>query len=82
MAFSAVSGTFRKMTSYECVDWLLVLGRHHLERVLRTYAAHYNEARPHRGLELKTPEPQLDSRARPVFGWARSKARSTLGSHP
>ena len=45
----------------ECVDWMLVLGRRHLERVLRTYAAHYNEARPHRGLDLKTPEPQLDS---------------------
>jgi transposase InsO family protein len=52
----------------ECVDWMLVLGRRHLERVLRTYAAHYNEARPHRGLDLKTPEPQLDSRTRPVFG--------------
>jgi transposase InsO family protein len=40
----------------ECLDWMLVLGRRHLERVLRTYAAHYNEARPHRGLDLKTPE--------------------------
>ena len=51
-----------------CVDWMLVLGRRHLERVLRTYAAHYNEARPDRGLDLKTPEPQLDSRPRPAFG--------------
>jgi putative transposase len=40
----------------ECLDWMLVLGRRHLERVLRTCAAHYNEARPHRGLDLKTPE--------------------------
>ena len=24
----------------ECRDWILVLGRRHLERVLRTYAAH------------------------------------------
>ena len=45
----------------ECLDWMLVLGRRHLERVLRAYAAHYNEARPHRGLDLKTPEPQPDS---------------------
>ena len=42
----------------ECLDWMLVLGRRHLERVLRAYAAHYNERRPHRGLALKTPEPR------------------------
>jgi putative transposase len=40
----------------ECLDWMPVLGRRHLERVLRIYTAHYNEARPHRGLDLKTPE--------------------------
>ncbi len=39
----------------ECLDWTLVLGRRHLERVLRTYVRHYNEARPHRGLDLHTP---------------------------
>jgi hypothetical protein len=39
----------------ECLDWTLILGRRHLERVLRTYAAHYNQARPHRGLDLRTP---------------------------
>ena len=39
----------------ECLDWTLVLGRRHLERVLRTYITHYNEARPHRGLDLRTP---------------------------
>jgi len=32
-----------------------VLGRRHLERTLRTYIDHYNEARPHRGLDLRTP---------------------------
>lgn len=62
----------------ECVDWMLVLGRRHLERVLRTYAAHYNEARPHRGLDLKTPEPQVDSRPRPVFG-GRVRRHDRLG---
>jgi putative transposase len=39
----------------ECLDWTLILGRRHLERVLQTYIAHYNEARPHRGLALQTP---------------------------
>jgi putative transposase len=39
----------------ECLDWTLILGRRHLERALRTYIGHYNEARPHRGLDLRTP---------------------------
>jgi putative transposase len=39
----------------ECLDWTLVLGRRHLERVLRIHIRHYNEARPHRGLALQTP---------------------------
>ena len=39
----------------DCLDWTLVLGRRHLELVLRAYVRHYNEARPHRGLELQTP---------------------------
>lgn len=34
----------------------LVRGRRHLEHVLRTYAEHYNHGRPHRGLDLATPE--------------------------
>lgn len=41
----------------ECLDWLLITGRRHLEAVLRTYVDHYNHARPHRGLELAIPEP-------------------------
>jgi putative transposase len=39
----------------ECLDWTLLISRRHLERVLRTYIRHYNEARPHRGLHLRTP---------------------------
>jgi putative transposase len=42
----------------ECLDWTLVFGRRHLERILRTYVEHYNRARPHRGLHLATPEPR------------------------
>jgi transposase InsO family protein len=61
----------------ECLDWMLVLGRRHLERVLRTYAAHYNERRPHRGLELKTPDPQPDPAPWPAEG-ARVRTRDVL----
>jgi transposase InsO family protein len=41
----------------ECLDWLLVVGRGQLERVLREYIDHYNRERPHRALELRAPEP-------------------------
>src|SRR5664280_118360 len=40
----------------ECLDHLLILGRRHLEVVLRTYVGHYNAARPHRGIGLDCPE--------------------------
>jgi len=39
----------------ECLDWLLVLGRRHLEAVLAEYVDHYNGFRPHRSLELRPP---------------------------
>ena len=41
----------------ECLDWVLVLGHGHLERVLRTYVSHYNRQRPHRGIDLGVPVP-------------------------
>jgi putative transposase len=41
----------------ECLDWLLIIGRGHLEQVLRVYAAHYNAHRPHRALGLEPPDP-------------------------
>ena len=41
----------------ECLDWTLVLGRRHLDAVLRDYVQHYNEHRPHRGLRLEAPSP-------------------------
>jgi putative transposase len=45
-----------KTVRTEILDWTLILGRRHLDRVLRTYASHYNAERPHRGLELAVPE--------------------------
>ena len=44
-------GTVRR----ECLDWVLILGRRHLEQVLEEYLAHYNTARPHRALQLQAP---------------------------
>jgi transposase InsO family protein len=39
----------------ECLDWILIWNRRHIERVLSAYVAHYNLARPHRGLGLEVP---------------------------
>jgi transposase InsO family protein len=47
-------------TRRECLDWLLILNRGHLERVLTDWLEHYNRARPHRGLDLRTPIARSD----------------------
>ncbi|MGI8902001.1 MAG: integrase core domain-containing protein [Nocardioides sp.] len=39
----------------ECLDWLLILNRRHLERVLRVYVEHYNTQRPHRAARPPAP---------------------------
>ena len=39
----------------DCLDWLLIVGRRHLEQVLRIDVKHYNEHRPHRALGLDAP---------------------------
>lgn len=39
----------------KCLDWLLIWGRRHLERVLDEYVRHYNRERPPQSLELRAP---------------------------
>jgi putative transposase len=40
----------------ECLDRLLIVGRRHLEHVLRVYVRHFNQQRPHRALDLRPPD--------------------------
>jgi putative transposase len=54
---NAIAERFVRTVRAECLDWLLILNRRHLERVLRVYVDHYNRERPHRALELRPPEP-------------------------
>src|SRR5436305_3951643 len=54
---NAYAERFVRTVRAECLDWLLIVGRRHLERVLRVYTTHYNCERPHRGLALLAPEP-------------------------
>jgi transposase InsO family protein len=39
---NAIAERFVRTVRTECLDWLLILNRRHLERVLRIYVDHYN----------------------------------------
>ena len=54
---NAIAERFVRTVRTECLDWLLILNRRHLERVLRVYVDHYNRDRPHRAIDLRPPEP-------------------------
>jgi hypothetical protein len=57
------------------LDWLLIVGQRHLERVLREYLEHDNAARPHRGLRLRAPL----ARGQPVSAVGEIVRRDRLG---
>jgi putative transposase len=68
----------------ECLDRLLILGRRHLERVVRVYAQHYNEHRPHRALAQRPPRakaPPIEERvpSNEVLLLDRLRRRDRLG---
>jgi putative transposase len=46
----------------DCLDRVLILGRRHLEHVLRIYRRHYNKHRPHRALGLLPPNGRKPTR--------------------
>jgi putative transposase len=54
---SGIPSRWVRTVREECLDWTLVLGRHHLDAILRDYVRHYNQHRPHRGLRLQVPAP-------------------------
>lgn len=63
----------------ECLDWTLVLGRRHLERVLGEYVEHYNAHRPHRAIGLRAPVDERDGQQLPEQGRDRITRRPILG---
>ena len=52
---NAYAERFIRSLRSECLDHLLIINERHLERILRTYARHYNRHRPHQGLAQETP---------------------------
>ena len=63
----------------ECLDWLLIISRGHLEQVLRIYVEHYNQHRPHRALGLEPPEPSAGLTLVAEARRARVRRRDLLG---
>jgi putative transposase len=52
---NAFSERWVRTVRTECLDWILILGHRHLERVLREYVEHDNRRRRHRGVDLEVP---------------------------
>jgi putative transposase len=52
---NAIAERFVGTARRECLDWLLILNRRHLEHVLHDFGDHYNTHRPHRSLDLVPP---------------------------
>jgi putative transposase len=65
-----------RMLRADCLDRIVILGRRHLEYVLRVYRQHHNEHRPHRALHLLPPN-GLDPT--PPNPSARLRRRDLLG---
>jgi putative transposase len=68
-----------RTVSSECLDWLLITGRGHLEQVLRVYVEHYNAHRPHRALELNPPAPSTGPTLTDEDQRGRIQRRDRLG---
>ena len=59
---NAVAERFVGTVRRECLDWILIANRRHLQHVLREFVDHYNRHRPHRALGLTPPEPGPSAR--------------------
>lgn len=55
---NAFAERFVRTAHSGCLDHLLVFSRRHLETILDEYCRHYNQARPHRSLDLEQPVPR------------------------
>jgi putative transposase len=71
---NAYAERFVRTVRAECLDRLLIIGRRHLEHVLRVYTAHYNRERTHCGLALLTPDP-TNTAPPPTSGEIQHRAR-------
>jgi putative transposase len=52
---NGIAEPFVRTVRCECLDWLLIMNSRHLECALTVFVDHYNRPRPHRSLDLATP---------------------------
>ena len=52
---NAVAERWIRSVRQECLDHLLIVSETHLRHVLDVYVGFYHEARPHQGLDQRTP---------------------------
>ena len=52
---NAYAERFVRTIRSECLDHLIIVNARHLERILHSYARHYNGHRPHQGLSQEIP---------------------------
>ncbi len=61
---NAIAERFVRTMRAECLDWLLILNRRHLEHVLRVYVDHYNREGRIRRSNSDRPNATSDGRDR------------------
>ena len=57
---NAICERFLGSVRRECLDHLLILNEKQLHRVLRAYAAYFNQARPHQGIQQQIPGAKIN----------------------
>ena len=55
--YERMIGTIRR----ECLDWMIPMSEAHLRSILREWATHYNQGRPHSALGPGVPDPPKES---------------------
>lgn len=74
---NAIAERWIKSARTELLDWVLIFAERHLRAALSEYVDHYNRSRPHRSLDLTTPEPS--GRDSGSVGNPRVHRRARLG---
>jgi transposase InsO family protein len=77
---NAFAERFVRTLRSECLDHVLVLNAAHLERILRSYACHYNGHRPHQGLSQEIPARECT--APPPVATDPDNRHRHIGHHP
>jgi transposase InsO family protein len=74
---NAFAERFVRTARAECLDWLLIRSERHLKTALEAFVDHYNNERPHRGIDLEVPVAY--STVRPFTGVDRVKRADRFG---